>query len=71
MADVTVQYYIRTLKRILKTRKNVHKANIKYNKKTTVLAWLHNTEPLKVNFKESKIIYSSGFYFPSIILGIR
>lgn len=51
--------------RKIKTRMKEHIQDIKY-KGTTALARLQNIESLKINYKNSKMIYQSRFHSPSI-----
>lgn len=47
----TLQYFMRMTNRKLKTRREEHAADIKYNKKTISVATLHTVETLQINFK--------------------
>lgn len=62
-----VMYYIGMTGRKFETRKKEHKADIKYNKTTTALARLNNSEPIEISFENSKIIYPSQNYQSTII----
>lgn len=65
--DEILQYYKGMSNRKFKTRIKVNIEGIKYNKRTTSSARLHNIEPLQINFKYSKVTHPSKFYYLSII----
>lgn len=66
-ADTTLQYYIGIMNTKFKTGIREHIVDIKYNRKPTDLAKLHNIEPFQIIFLNSKIIHTWRFYSPSTI----
>lgn len=62
-----MRFYIGMTGRKFSERLKEHKSDIKFGRETTALAKLSSRENIKIKFEDSRIIFRSDFYLPTII----